>query len=237
MNESRGRVGLPAVRGILFFSLVIAAPLVAQEPGPSPTSQVQLRLASGTECTTVMRYPSLEKLMAAPGAAKIAPPPSVIKRVLTYNGKDACMVSTFSDGTTRSEFIRGKFHFVLDSKKGEEIFERGSEDDPGGPDFRKVHFPELKWVDEADNRGIRKVEGKEYLIYEQNGASPTQTRRLYVDPVTLLPVSFQSYHKFFTYTYTSLPAGGEIPLPEPLRKSWEKIRSDYKRYFKKEISE
>lgn len=222
---------------LCFFGFPAASPnLTAQESGPS--LKVKLRLDPGTQCVAHMRYPALERWKARdPRAARMKMSPSPIKRIFTFSGADLSRRVEFSDRSVFDEFVRGKYYLALSSESGISIIEIGSEDDPGNLDFRGSHFPELAWVDESDNRGLRKIKGIEYLVYEEEGTSPALTRRLYVNPVTLYPALYESYDEVASYSYQPFPAAGKIALPEKLGQAWEKVKADTKRYFKYEIQE
>lgn len=220
---------------ISFLFLAVAAlPLGAQEPSSASAPQVRLHLASGTECLTIMSYPRMEKWRLAHQHIAKEPPVTVVKRTLLYTGDDASLSSVLSNKTSRSEFFRGPYYLALDSQTGTQISERGSGDAPD-VDFRKVHFPELSWVNESHNRGIQKTPQGKCLVYEVKTASPVSQRLLHVDPETLYPVFYQSFNETMTYSYSPATVGGRIPLPSELDHAWEKIRGDYKRYFKKDI--
>jgi len=174
-----------------------------------------------------------------PRAAKIKLPPTTTTRTLTFSGVDLSVLTEYSDKNTCEEFIRGKYYLAFDSKKGMRLQELGAEGDPGDLDFRKSHFPELSWVNETNNKGLRKIQGKEYLVYETDGNDPVKMRRLCVDPVTLYPVSFESFSETDLYTYSNagVAAGQKIPMPAKLAEGWQKVKADTKRYFRQEIQE
>jgi len=174
-----------------------------------------------------------------PMAAQIKIPPTAKKRTLAFSGSDASQETVYTDNSNTFEIFRGNFYLSLDSKSAVQIGEMGTETSPVVSDFRKIHFPELDWINETNNKGIQKINGVKYLVYEEPNNNPVLTKRLLADATTGYPLHLRTYDEIYDYSYSpkSVVAGQRIPLPQKLEEAWKKMKVDTYRYFKRKIEE